>query len=119
MATEDTAAGSGHHPPESIKSFWGFIFCSGPELATAQQPVGRQWRGHQPSGVPFCQTETLSSSPHFPYNLDRISFRKGSPGQIGRTDRCGHPPSRESHRMENKSQDQRGLLSPCFCLALF
>lgn len=71
MATEDSAAGSGHHPLESIKSFWGFIFCSGREPATAQQSEGSQWRGHQPSGVPFCQIETLSSPPlclHFgPY----------------------------------------------------
>lgn len=41
VATNDTAAGSGHHPLKPIKSFWGFICCSGRELATAQQSEGR------------------------------------------------------------------------------
>lgn len=32
------------------------LFFTLPELATAQQSAGRQWRGHQPSGKSPCQT---------------------------------------------------------------
>lgn len=64
------------HPLESIKSFWGFIFHSGlswPLPSNQRAGSGEantQW-------CPLCQTETLSSPSHFPYSLDRISFRKG------------------------------------------
>lgn len=67
VATEDSEEGSGHHPLEPIKSFWGFIFCSGREPATAQQSRGRhgeaQAQHTNPAVCPFAKQADTPSSP--------------------------------------------------------
>lgn len=68
MATGDSVAGSGPHPQESIKSFWGFGFCFGSKSAKAQhQRTGTREARAEPTNpvvFPFT-TEVWSSPPPF------------------------------------------------------